>query len=149
MDPLDILNLLRSALSLGTMIVDLGQRYDLRRGVREAAPRLASPQHRDLLTSEEGLELLGTLVIEEGLLHDLIAQLDDAQWRYRQALLHAETPEERRAADLRAEAEICEHLNRIKARNAGVLPLGELRAVWCSYGCADRAEPAALPEARL
>ena len=134
MDPLDILNLLRAAVSLGAEILRLGYRNDVNGGVRNEALRIA-PRHRALLTSEQGMQLVGTLVIDESLLHDLMVQIDEAQARYRRALRAAETPEARRAADLRAEQEICEHLNRIRARNGGTLPLDALRAVWLSYGC--------------
>ncbi len=147
MTPTDILELLRAAASLGSLLLNLGYRADTRRGAQAVADRI-EPSHRALLTSASGARLLDALVIDEGLLGDLMQQVARVQVEYRRALRAAATPEERRRADRWAEREVCEHLHRIRIRNGGELPLGELQDVWRSYGCAEAyaATPRALAE---
>lgn len=142
MTPTDLLELLRAAISLGSLLLNLGYRSDPRGGAQAVADRI-DPPHREWLTSASGARLLDVLVIDEGLLHDLMEEVDRAQAAYRRALRAATTPEARRQADRQAEQAICEHLQRIRLRNGGVLPLAELEDVWRSYACAVRTEPSA------
>lgn len=145
MTPTDILELLREALSLGSLLLNLGYRADTQQGAQAVADRIEGT-HRALLTSASGARLLDALVIDEGLLHDLTAEIDRVQVEYRRALRSAETPEARRRADRWAECAVCEHLQRIRARNGGTLPPGALQDVWRSYACAEvNARPALAP----
>ncbi len=133
MEPLEIVNLLRSALGLGTMLARMGSReapaLDVR-AVRRIAPAGEAPSG-----SLPGAD--APRVIDDRLLRDLLVEIERAQARYREALRLAPTPEARRAADGWAEREIGDHIRRIRARNAGVLPLDALRDVARSYGSAD------------
>ncbi len=139
MEPLEILNLLRAALSVGASLLRLGQCHDVPRGLKNVLGQ-AEPRHRALLDTPQGTQLVSSLVIDRALLAELMDAVDGAQQRYRRALRAAQTPEARRAADLQAEQEICEHLTRIRARNGGALPLEALRTVWQSYSCEGAAQ---------
>ncbi len=135
MTPADILELLRAAMSLGAMLLNLGYRADTQQGAQAMAAKI-EPAHREMLTSETGARLLEALIIDEVLLRDLVQQVEEVQAHYRYVLLNARDANERRQADKWAEREICDHLSRIRARNGGVLPLAALQSVWESYGCA-------------
>lgn len=135
MNPLDLLNLLGAAASISSLLVNTRYEGNVREGVIENAWRIPRP-YQGILTSREGIELINALIIDKDLLDDIVKQIEGAKRKYRRSL-RSGSRQARHAADRRAEMEICEHLNRIKMRNGGDLPLEDLRDAWRSYGCVD------------
>jgi hypothetical protein len=135
MNPLDLFNLLGAAASISSLLLGRGYEDNVRTGVYEYSGEIP-PRYRELLTSREGIDLINAMIIDRELLDEIIRQLREAERRYRKGL-GVGSRQARQAADRRAEMEICEHLNRIKMRNGGDLPLEDLRDAWRSYGCVD------------
>jgi hypothetical protein len=133
MDPITFFGFVVSACNIASFLISSGLRATAT-NVQEFFAEVPTKFHDDLV-SDDGLELINLLVIDQDLLDDLIDDLRNSETEYRKCLRKGKTPQQRDACDRRAERRICETLNRIQDKNKDQLPTDCLRGRWTSYQC--------------
>ena len=133
MDPITFFGFVGSACSIASFLISSDLRATAA-NVREFLSEVPAKFHDDLV-SDEGLDLVNLLVIDQNLLDDLTDDVQNSETEYRKCLRKGKTPQQRDVCDRRAERRICETLNRIRDRNDDQIPTDYLRDRWTSYGC--------------
>ena len=137
---LEILSIIGSLASIASLAVQVGAslRSDGTVDVDDTLGRIElNQQQEEALQVEGSRELIGVLIIDQGLLGDIQKIIDGCIQRYRMNLKKASSRADADLADRSAERCVCDALNRIKRRNNGQLPSGEFQKWWKSFRCID------------
>ena len=137
---LEILTIIGSLASIASLAVQAGTslRSDGSVDVDNALGRVElNEQQQQALQVEGAREIIGILIIDQGLLDDIRKIIDGCIARYRGMLKKASNRAQADQADKSAERCVCDALNRIKRRNNGQLPPGSFQNWWKSYRCID------------
>ena len=137
MTPIDVIGLLGSVASMASLIRESEWKGNIAGGLSYFRNSITT-EHQKVFETEGGRKLLDILIINEGLFGDLVEEVKNAQDEYRKRLKNSSNANQRDAADRYVEKEVCEHLNRIRDRNKGVLPdVKDLQDAWESYKCVE------------
>lgn len=137
---LEILTIIGSLASIASMAIQAGAslRADGTVDVDDTLGRVElNEQQQQALQFEGAREIVGVLIIDQGLLNDIRKIIDGCIARYRGMLKKASSRAQADQADKSAERCVCDALNRIKRRNSGQLPTGPFQNWWNSYRCVD------------
>lgn len=133
MDALSLFGFVSSSCSIASFLISSDLRSTIE-NVRKFLSEVPAKYHREL-TTPEGVDWIGLLVIDPDLLDDLVERVRTSEKEYRECIRSSSSAQERDSCDRRAQRNVCETLNRIRDRNQDVLPTDFLRKRWESYRC--------------